>query len=162
MWIPVKLLPWLDFHWDFSRGLLFIPEDKISVLLASIGEDSSSCIVTPRILAQFTGWIISCVLVFGHICKIMTKTLHSVIASSTYWNAMVILTTEVISELNYWSANALALNSRPFVYPVNILHYIVYYNASEGVCASHTIFNRLQVNLLLTKSHPKKSHSTHT
>jgi len=55
MWIPVKLLPWLDFHWDFSRGLLFIPEDKISVLLASIGEDSSSCIVTPRILAQFTG-----------------------------------------------------------------------------------------------------------
>jgi len=75
---------------------------------------------------------------------------------------MVILTTEAISELNYWSANALALNSRPFVYPVNILHYIVHYNASEGVCASHTIFNRLQVNLLLTKSHPKKSHLTHT
>lgn len=36
MWIPSQLLRWLGFHWDFARGLLSIPEDKISVMLASI------------------------------------------------------------------------------------------------------------------------------
>ena len=81
MWIPVQLIRWRDFHWDFARGLLSIPEDKISVLLASIREVSSSRVVTPRMLAQVTGRIISCTLVFGHICKIMTKALHSVIDS---------------------------------------------------------------------------------
>ena len=137
MWIPVQLLRWLGYHWDFARGILSIPEDKISVLLASIGEVSSSRIVTARMLAQVTGRIISCMLVFGHICKIMTKALHSVIDSRAYWNARVSLTTEAISELNYWSANARALNSRPFVYPVNIPHRIVYSDASEVACASY-------------------------
>ena len=137
MWIPVQLLRWLGFLWDFAQGLLFIPEDKISVLLASIRDISSSRIVTARMLAQVTGRIISCMLVFGHICKIMTKALHSVIDSGAYWNARVFLTTQAISELNYWCANARALNSRPFVYPVNIPHHIVYSDASEVACASY-------------------------
>ena len=81
MWIPVQLIRWLGFHWDFARSLLSIPEDKISVLLASVRELSSSRVVTVRMLAQVTGRIISCTLVFGHICKIMTKALHSVIDS---------------------------------------------------------------------------------
>ena len=38
MWIPSQLLRWLGFHWDFVRRLLSIPEDKISVFLASIRE----------------------------------------------------------------------------------------------------------------------------
>ena len=52
----------------FARGL-FIPEGKISVLLPPIGEVSSSRLVTARLLAQVTGRIISCKLVFGHIYK---------------------------------------------------------------------------------------------
>ena len=133
MWIPVQLIRWLGFHW----GLLSIPEDKISVLLASIREVSSSRVVTARMLAQVTGRIISCMSVFGRICKIMTKALHSVIDSRAYWNARVFLTTEAISELNYWGANARALNSTPFVYPVNVPHYIVYSDASDVACASY-------------------------
>ena len=66
----------------------------------------------------------------------MTKALHSVIDSRTYWNARVFLTTEAISELNYLCANARALNSRPFVYPVNV-HHIVYSDASDVACASY-------------------------
>ena len=81
MWIPVQLIRWWGFHWDFARDLLSIPEDKISVLLASIREVSSSRVVTARMLIQVTGCIISCMLVFGHICKIMMKALHSVIDS---------------------------------------------------------------------------------
>ena len=103
MWIPVQILRWLGFHWDFARGF---PEDKVSVLLASISEVSSFRIVTSKMLAQVTGRIISCMLVFGHICKIMTKALHSVIDSRAYCNARVFLTTEAISELNYCRANA--------------------------------------------------------
>ena len=138
MWIPSQLLRWLGFHWDFARGLLSIPEDKISVLLASIGEVFSSRVVTARMLAQVTGRIISCMLVFGHICKIMTKALHSVIVDRASWNAAgVFLTDEAISELNYWCANARALNSRPFVYPVNVPHHIVYSDASDVACASY-------------------------
>ena len=84
MWIPVQLLRWLGFHWDFARGLFSIPEDKISVFLASIRKVSSCHIVTVRLLAQVTGRIITCILFFGHICKIMTKALHSVIDSRAY------------------------------------------------------------------------------
>ena len=61
----------------------------ISVLLSSIREVSSSRVVTARMLAQVTGRIISCMLVFGHICKIMTKALHSVIVARASWNARV-------------------------------------------------------------------------
>ena len=137
MWIPVQLIRWLGFHWDFARGLLSIPDDKISVLLASIREVSSSRVVTARMLAQVTWRIISCMLVFGRICKVMTKALHSVIDCRAYWNARVFLTTEAISELNYWGANARALNSRPFVYPVNVPHHILYSDASDVACASY-------------------------
>ena len=55
-------------------------------------------------------------LVFGHICKIRTKALHSVIDSRAYWNARVILTIEAISEINYCNAIDPALKSRLFVY----------------------------------------------
>ena len=79
MRIPVQLLRWLGYHWDFARGLLSIPEDKISVFLASISEISSAHIVTARMLAQVTGRIISCMLVFGHFCKIMMKALYSIL-----------------------------------------------------------------------------------
>ena len=48
MWILVHLLRWLGFHWDFARGLLSIPEDKISVFLTSVREVPSCRIVTGR------------------------------------------------------------------------------------------------------------------
>ena len=78
---PCSVDPLAGFSLGFCPGLLSFPEDKISVLLASIREVSSSRVVTARMLAQVTGRIISCMLVFGHICKIMTKALHSVIDS---------------------------------------------------------------------------------
>ena len=52
MWIPSQLLSWLSFLWDFARGLLCIPEDEITLLLASIRKVSSSRVVTARMLAQ--------------------------------------------------------------------------------------------------------------
>ena len=51
MWIPLQLLRWLGYHCYFAQGILSIPEDKISFLLASIREVSSSRIVTARLLA---------------------------------------------------------------------------------------------------------------
>ena len=73
MWIYVQFLRWLGFYWDFARGLLSIPEDKISLLLASISEVPSSRIAIARMLAQVTGSIISCMLVFGYICRHIVK-----------------------------------------------------------------------------------------
>ena len=67
----------------------------------------------------------------------MTKALHSVIVGRASWNAGVFLTAEAISELNYWCANARALNSRPFVYPVNVPHHIVHSDAGDVACASY-------------------------
>ena len=43
----------------FCPGLLSLPEDKISVLLASIRKVSTSRTITPMMLAQVTGQIIS-------------------------------------------------------------------------------------------------------
>jgi len=80
MWIAVQSLRWLGFHWDFARGSLSIPEDKISVLLASIRGVSSSRIVTARMLAQVTWCIISC----GLFLVIFAEAPHSVIDSRAY------------------------------------------------------------------------------
>ncbi|KAK2546877.1 hypothetical protein P5673_033389 [Acropora cervicornis] len=92
--------------------------------------------ITARLLAQVTGRIISSMLVFGHICKILKKALHPVNDSRAYWNSRVFLTTEAISELIYWRANARALNSRPLFVP----HHIVHSDASEVACASYICF----------------------
>ena len=70
MWIPTQLLRWLGFHWDFARGLLSIPEDKISVFLVSIREVSSSRVVTSRILAQVTGCIVSCMVLLATFARL--------------------------------------------------------------------------------------------
>ena len=64
----------------------------------------------------------------------MTKAQHSLIDSRAYWNGRVFLTTEAISELNYWCPNARALNSRPLVF---VPHHIEYSDASEVDCASY-------------------------
>ena len=67
----------------------------------------------------------------------MTKALLSVIDGRASLDARVFLTTEAVSELNYWYASARGLNSRPLVYPVNITQHIVYSDASEVACPSY-------------------------
>ena len=64
---PCSVDPLAGFSLGFAQGLLSIHGDKISVLLASIREVSSSRVVTAMMLAQVTGRIVSCMLVFGHI-----------------------------------------------------------------------------------------------
>ena len=75
IWDPVESLRWLGKRWDLKDNLLTVPEDKINKLLVSIDNALSQSNLRARQLASVTGSIISNMLVFGNVCKLMTKSL---------------------------------------------------------------------------------------
>ena len=71
-WAPVQSLRWLCYRWDLKDNLLTVPEDKIDKLLVSIDNALSQSSLPARQLASVTGSIISNMLVFGNVYKLMT------------------------------------------------------------------------------------------
>jgi hypothetical protein len=77
IWFPTQPLTWLGLHWDFKMKTLSIPQRKINKMLVSINTTLVSRKVKARQqLASVTGLIVSNLIVFGNICKLMTKALH--------------------------------------------------------------------------------------
>ena len=76
IWVPVQSLRWLGYRWDLKDNLLTVPGGKIDKLLVSIHNALSQSSLPARHLASVTGSIISNMLVFGNVCKLMTKSLH--------------------------------------------------------------------------------------
>ena len=71
-----------------------------------------------RQLASVTGSIISNMLVFGNVCKLMTKSLHRALDRRLGWDSYV--------ELEFWKNNVSNLNSRSFLNTVRKPSRIVY------------------------------------
>ena len=88
-WAPVQSLRWLDYRWDLKDNLLTVPEDKIDKLLVSIVNALSKSSLPSRQLASVTGSVISNMLVFGNVCKLMTKSLHRTLDRSEGWKSRV-------------------------------------------------------------------------
>ena len=109
-----------------------------------------------RQLASVTGSIISNMLVFGNVCKLMTKSLHRALDRRLGWDSYV--------ELEFWKNNVSNLNSRSFLNTVRKPSRIVYSDASATGCAafividdtpvSHINWDSLQMNLSSTWREP--------
>ena len=110
-------------------------EDKIDKLLVRIDYALSQSSLPARQLASVTGSFISNMLVFGNVCKLMTKSLHRVLDRREGWESRVDLDPCARKELQFWKNNVSHLNSRCFADAVRRPSRIVYSYASAVGCA---------------------------
>ena len=89
IWVPVPSLTWLGYQWNLKHNLLSIPLEKIDSLRASIGIVLLLSRLPARQLASVTGSIISNMLVFENVCKLMTKSLHRTLDRRQGWHSCV-------------------------------------------------------------------------
>ena len=125
----MKSLRWLGYRWDLK-------EDKIDKLLVSIDNALSQKSLPTRQLASVTGSIISNILVFGNVCKLMTKSLHRALDRRVGWESRVVLDHAPRKELEFWKTNVSHLNSRCFADAIRRPFRIVYSDASAVGCAA--------------------------
>ena len=129
-WAPVQSLRWLGYRWDLKDNLLTLPEDKIDKLLVSIDNALSESSLPARQLASVTGSIISNMLAFGNVCKLMTESLHRALDRREAWESRVDLDHAARKELEFWKSNVSHLNSRCFADAIRRPSRNVYSDAS--------------------------------
>ena len=110
--------------------------EEIDRLLASIDIVLLQSRLPARQLDSVTGSIISNMLVFGNVCKQMTKSIHRPLDHRKGWDSCVDLDPRARKELEFWKDNVSNLNSKSFLDTVRNLSRIVYSDASATVCAA--------------------------
>ena len=101
------------------------------------------------------GVLFSNMLVFGNVCKLMTKSLHRALDRRVGWESRVVLDHAARKELEFCKTNVSHLNSRCFADAIRRPFRIVYSDASAVGCAafiaiddmpvSHTNWDSLQM-----------------
>ena len=113
-----------------------MPEDKIDKLLVSIDYTLSQSSLPARQLASVTGSIISNMLVFSNVCKLMSKSLHRALDRREGWESRVDLDPCARKELGVLENTVSHPNSRCFADAVRRPSRIVYSDASALGCAA--------------------------
>ena len=135
MWCPNQQLTWLGLDWNLQFQTLSIPQKKIVKLLTSINDVLASRKIKARQLASVMGLINSTSIVFGSICKLMTKALHRRINCVLTWDSVLTLDSDWIKELQFWLRSVKNLNCRSIVLKPNLCRKVVYSDAAF-ICAA--------------------------
>ena len=106
-----------------KENLLTVPEEKTDKLLVSIDNALSQSSLPARQLASVTGSIISNMLVFGNVCKLMTKSLHRALDRRDEWESRVDLDHAARKELEFW--RVMFLTSIPGVLQTQFVDHLV-------------------------------------
>ena len=101
IWAPVQSLRGLGYRWDLKDNLLTGPEDKIDKLFVNMDNALSQSSLPARQLALVTGSIISNMLVFHNVCRLMTKSLHRALDCREGWESRVGLDHAACKELEF-------------------------------------------------------------
>ena len=117
----------MGYSWDLNKKLLSISDDKTEKLLLSIDKAPVHSSLPVRQLASVTESIISNMLVFGNVCKFMTKSFHRALNRKLFCAR---------KELEFWKANVSSLNSGPLHEVVQRPTRIVYSGANVLGCAA--------------------------
>lgn len=138
-WCPTQRLIWLGLDWDLLNQVLKIPEERIARLLTKLYEAlaNGKDFMNVRQLASVTGLIMSNILVFGNICKLMTKALYRTIESRSHWRSKLTLDYKAIRELEFWVRESKRLNFRFISSEPPSSSRIVYSDASNTGCAAY-------------------------
>ena len=97
-------------------------------------------------MCKVAGSIISNMLVFGNVCKLMTKSLHRALDRKEGWESRVDLDTCARKELEFWKKNVFHLNSRSSADPFRRPSRIVYSDASAVGCAAYIAIDNMPVS----------------
>ncbi|CAG2206728.1 unnamed protein product [Mytilus edulis] len=138
IWQPTKKLIWLGFVWDLNTHTLEIPSEKIQRFKNDINS-LHSVSPTARQLAKITGKIISFMPSLGNICRIMSRNMLMLISTSRYWDEQILLTSNAISEINFWHTNCELLPSKTLFSNIFLPDKIVYTDASSFAAAGYTV-----------------------
>ena len=157
---PVQSLRWLGYRWDLNDNLLTVTkiEDKIDKLLESIDNALSQSSLPARQLASVTGSVISNMLVFGNVCKLMTKSLHRALDRREGWESQVDL--DPCAQKEFWRNNISHLNFRCSADAVCRPSRIVYSDASAVGCAAFIAIDDMPVSHKIWDSLHMKQSST--
>jgi hypothetical protein len=120
VWQPSTRIQYLGFIIDSLRTSFFVPQSKISKLLATIdgiySVVNSANSVPVKDLACFAGQVISMTIALGPISKLMTRASYRAIESRVFWSDRIFLPDPVLKELRFWSSNIPRLNGAPFIF----------------------------------------------
>ena len=97
-------------------------------------------------MCKVAGCIISNMLVFGNVCKLMTKSLHRALDRKEGWESRVDLDPCARKELEFWKNNVFHLNSRSSADPFRRPSRIVYSDASAVGCAAYIAIDNMPVS----------------
>ena len=137
-WEPAQSITWLGTVLNTSTSKISATVKRIN----SLHHDLASILAAlpprhpVRKLASVCGKIISLGNCVGNVSRLMTRNLFAVINSTPTWNACVHLSSEALSELNFWKSNVPSLNGIPIWPLVRKPSKIVYSDASASACAS--------------------------
>ena len=161
-WSPTQQLTWLGLDWDLLNQVLKIPARRVTRLLTEIEAlaDHTKCktTITARKLASVAGLIMSNSLVFGNICKLMTKAMYRKIESRQLWHSKLILDNHVQQELDFWRKEVNRLNFRFISADLPSPSRFVYSDASSTGCAAYIaldespIFQKIWTDLEMKQS----------
>ena len=126
----------MGLDWNLQFQTLSIPQKKIVKLQTSINDALASRKIKARQLASVTGLINSTSIVFGSICKLMTKALHRRINCVLTWDSVLTLDSDSIKELQFWLRSVKNLNCHLIVLKPSLCRKVVYSDASNTGCAA--------------------------
>ena len=102
-WVPSQCLTWLGFVIDLEKGKVVVPKEKLDALRGQLQQAMMSKFLTARSIASITGKIISMSIALGPVTRLMTRNLYGLIATRYSWCHMLQISSEVWSELKFWS-----------------------------------------------------------
>ena len=141
IWKPSQRIDWLGLTWDSALGTIEIVHRRFAKILATIDSIvDSGFVISARILASFTGQIISTSPVSGNISRIMTR--HCVLStlSVQHWDEKIELDQYCIEELRFWRTNLNSLKVQD-CFLIHKPQRFVYSDASATGCGSIITLN---------------------
>ena len=161
-WSPSQQLIWLGLDWDLLNQVQKIPARRVSRLLTEIEAlaDHTKCktTITARKMASVAGLPMSNSLVFGNICKLMTKAMYRKIESRQLWHFKLILDNHVQQELDFLRKEVNRLNFRFISTDLPSPSRFVYSDTSSTGCAAYIaldespIFHKIWTDLKMKQS----------
>ena len=139
-WTPVKKLTWLGFEIEIERGILSVPEQKLSNLTSQLRKANEVQVVPATVLASIIGKVLSMALALGPVMRLMTRNLYAMLNARSSWYQNLSVTREARAELAFWLEHIEKFNGQN-MWPGPSAVRVVYSDASStgygGYCIEH-------------------------
>ena len=110
--VPASKGAWLGFEVDLAKGVIRIPEAKVSELIALLGMALNDRCLKARAIASIVGKIIAMGLGLGPVTRLRTRALYQLLDVRTTWHDMLRLDDKAIDEVKFWMNSINSFNGQ--------------------------------------------------